>query len=258
MLVYGHRGARAEAPENTIAGFAFAERVGVQAVELDVRLSADEELVVIHDATVDRTTNASGAVATLTAAELGRLDARKTYPAWPEPVGVPTLATVLASFGRIPYWAIEVKQDTPERTELVCRRLATMIEHYGLGERATVSSFVPAALAHIRQFAPRLPRAYIGAFDQPHFLQTALDLGCRQVDVPIATGSATVVHAAREQGMRVTGWPCNSAEALRLLVDWGVDQVTTDYPSMALAWLGDERANSQSPANIVPGRHPRH
>jgi glycerophosphoryl diester phosphodiesterase len=240
VLVYGHRGARGEAPENTLAGFAYAQQVGVQAVELDVRLSADEQLVVIHDATVDRTTNASGAVAALTAAELSRLDARKTHPAWPEPVGVPTLATVLGCFATIPHWAIEVKHDTPERLERVCRCLVTAIGRYGLAANTTVTSFDPVALEHMRRIAPDLPRAYIGAFDQPHFLQIALDLGCRQIDVPIATGSAAVVRAAQEHGMRVTGWPGNSVETLRLLVEWGVDQVTTDYPSMALAWFQQE------------------
>jgi len=240
VLVYGHRGARGEAPENTLVGFAHAQQVGVRAFELDVRLSADEQLVVMHDATVDRTTNATGAVAALTAAELGRLDARKTCPTWPEPVGVPTLDTVLESFAPIPHWAIEVKHDTPERLERLCRLLVTAIEHYGMAERATVTSFDPVALDHMRRIAPDLPRAYIGAFDQPHFLQTALDLACRQIDVPIATGSTAVVRAAQGRGMRVTGWPGNSAEALRLLVEWGVDQVTTDYPSMALAWLRQE------------------
>jgi glycerophosphoryl diester phosphodiesterase len=240
VLVYGHRGARGEAPENTLAGFAHAQQAGVRAFELDVRLSADEQLVVMHDATVDRTTDGTGAVAALTAAELGRLDARKTCPTWPEPVGVPTLAAVLESFAPIPHWAIEVKHDTPERLERVCRRLAMAIEHFGLAERTTVTSFDPVALDHMRRIAPDVPRAFIGAFDQPHFLQTALDLACRQIDVPIATGSAAVVRAAQQHGLRVTGWQGNSAEALRLLVDWGVDQITTDYPSRALAWLRQE------------------
>jgi glycerophosphoryl diester phosphodiesterase len=254
MIVYGHRGARGEAPENTLAGFAHAQRVGVRAFELDVRLAADEQLAVIHDATVDRTTNATGSVAALTSAELSRLDTRKSYPSWPEPVGVPSLTTVLESFGLIPHWAIEVKHDTPERLTRVCRRLATAIEQYALAERTTVTSFDPVALEYMRQVAPDVPRAYIGAFDQPHFLQTALELGCRQVDVPITTGSAAVVHAAQEHGLLVTGWQGNSAEAIRLLVHWGVDQITSDYPSMALAWFREEQAASRSPDSGIPRR----
>src|SRR5439155_21621382 len=77
MLLFGHRGARGEAPENTLAGFAHARRAGVAAFELDVRPTADGRLAVIHDATVDRTTNATGAVSDFTAADLARLDARR-------------------------------------------------------------------------------------------------------------------------------------------------------------------------------------
>lgn len=244
MLIYGHRGARGEAPENTLAGFDYAYQAGVRAFELDVRLCADDQLVVIHDATVDRTTSATGAVAALTAAELGRLDARKTCPAWPEPAGVPTLAAVLQRFGPLAQWAIEIKHDSPARLEQVGRRLVTAIERYGLAGRATVTSFDPIALGIVRRLAPALPRAYIGSFDQPHQLQTALDLGCRQIDVPIATGCAAVVRAAREQGLLVTGWQGNDAEALRLLVAWGVDQITTDYPSMVLAWFREQGASA--------------
>ena len=244
MLIYGHRGARGEAPENTLAGFGYAYQAGVRAFELDVRLCADDELVVMHDATVDRTTGATGAVAALTAAELGRLDARRTCPTWPEPVGVPTLAAVLQRFAALAQWAIEIKHDTPERLEQVGRRLVSAIERYDLAGRTTVTSFDPVALGIVRRLAPALPRAYIGAFDQPHELQTALELGCRQIDVPIATGSAALVRAAQEQGLLVTGWQGNDAAALRLLVAWGVDQITTDYPSMALAWFREQEASA--------------
>jgi glycerophosphoryl diester phosphodiesterase len=244
VLIFGHRGARGEAPENTLAGFDYAYQAGVRAFELDVRLCADDQLAVIHDATVDRTTSATGAVAALTAAELGRLDARKTCPTWPEPAGVPTLAAVLERFAPLVQWAIEIKHDSPERLEQVGGQLVMAIERYGLAGRATVTSFDPIALGIVRRLAPALPRAYIGAFDQPQYLQTALGLGCRQIDVPIATGSAAVVRAAQQHGLLVTGWQGNDAAALRLLVAWGVDQITTDYPSMALAWLREQGASA--------------
>src|SRR5262245_48572737 len=90
-LIFGHRGAKGEAPENTLSGFSYARSVGVEAFELDVHLSADHELMVIHDATVDRTTNGNGPVAGFTAAELAALDARAGFAAWGVPVGVPRL-----------------------------------------------------------------------------------------------------------------------------------------------------------------------
>ena len=91
MLVFGHRGARAEAPENTVAGFRYARGIGLTAVEFDVRLTRDDRLVVIHDKTVDRTTDGTGAVADLTYRRIAGFDARGPFTDWPEPCRVPTL-----------------------------------------------------------------------------------------------------------------------------------------------------------------------
>lgn len=241
MIVYGHRGAKGEAPENTLGGFAVARRLGVGGIELDVRLSADLELVVIHDKTVDRTTNATGKVADFTAVELGRLDARGAMSDWPEPVGVPTLDAVLAQNvgADAPRLQIEVKPDSPERIELVCERLAAVLSRADIGRRATVSSFDPHALRTIRRLAPELPCAYITAYDEPAFLELAVELGCRQADIPLATGSPATVREARSRGLLVTGWFGNTPDELRALVSWGVDQIITDYPTVALAFLAE-------------------
>jgi glycerophosphoryl diester phosphodiesterase len=233
MLLVGHRGARGEAPENTLAGFAHALRTGVGALELDVRLSADERLVVIHDATVDRTTDRTGPVSGFTAAELGRLDARGDHHSWPEPVGVPTLEAVLERFGGRVRLAIEIKRDAPERIERVAELLVAAIRARHLTEHVVVTSFEPDALAAARRLAPEVERAYIGAFDAPAFLDTASELGCAQVDVPVATGSAEVVREAQARGMRVCGWLGNAPGTLQVLVGWGVDAITTDYPTIA-------------------------
>ncbi|MBI3974563.1 MAG: glycerophosphodiester phosphodiesterase [Chloroflexi bacterium] len=237
MLVFGHRGARGEAPENTLAGFAYARRLGVAAFELDVRLSADEQLVVIHDTTVDRTTDASGPVSAFTAAELARLDARAGFAGWPAPVGVPRLVDVLDVYAGAVCFAIEVKTDAPERLERVCALLAAAIERYRLLGNVTVTSFDPVALEIMRRLAADVPRAYIGAYDAPAFLETARRLGCAQADVPLARGSAAVVRAAQAHGLRVIGWQGNTRDDLEKLVTWGVDGLTSDYPSRALAFL---------------------
>jgi glycerophosphoryl diester phosphodiesterase len=241
VLVVGHRGARGEAPENTLAGFGHALRAGVVALELDVRLSADGELVVIHDATVGRTTGATGSVAELTAAQLAALDARAAFPDWPAPPdqsAVPRLADVLDAFAAVGRcFAIEIKSDTPERLERVSVALATLIERYRLLGRVTVTSFDPVALDLMRGRAPAVPRAYIGAYNTPAFLETALRLGCRQADVPLKTGSKEAVRQAQARGLRVVGWLGNTPDDLAALLDWGVDGITSDYPTRALAFL---------------------
>src|SRR5690606_17261213 len=89
MQILGHRGAKGEAPENTLAGFAYAKQIGLDAIELDVRLTKDDQVVIMHDPTVDRTTNGQGAVGELTFAELHALDARADFPEWPAACSVP-------------------------------------------------------------------------------------------------------------------------------------------------------------------------
>ncbi|MBA2277072.1 MAG: glycerophosphodiester phosphodiesterase [Chloroflexia bacterium] len=227
----GHRGARGEAPENTLSGFAYAKRLGLTAVEFDVHLSRDGELVVIHDATVDRTTNGSGPVADFTAAELAALDARASVPDWPEPCGVPTLAQVLDIVGGLETLLVEIKRDEPARLERVVPAVLRLLGERGLTDRVIVTSFEPVALELVQHHAPGQTRGYIGAWDGPDFLETALRLGCRSAHVSSRGGSAEMVAACHTAGLGVFGWPCNDEETLHRLLAWGVDGFTTDQPT---------------------------
>ena len=243
MLLFGHRGARGEAPENTLAGFAYAQKLGLTAFELDVRLTADARLAVIHDATVDRTTGKTGPVVEYTAAELARLDARRSFPDWPEPVGVPLLDDVLAAYAGAMVFAIEIKRDESERLERVGTLVVNAIERFRLHGRVTITSFEPEALEIVRRLAPDVPRAYIGAYDTPAFLETAVRLECAQADIPLKTGAAEVVREAKFRGLRVVGWQGNTPEDLTALIGWDVDGITSDYPSLALRHLRGQGIN---------------
>lgn len=244
VAVYGHRGAKGEAPENTLAGFEYALELGLSALELDVRLSADEELVVIHDDTVQRTTNGIGRVCDLTVEQLRRLDARGPHASWPEPVGVPTLAEVMEAFRaaqRI-VLQIEVKRDAPERVERVCAGVARSVHEHDFGERAVVASFVPAALEIMRSLAPSLPRAFITMEDPAGSIDTALRLGCSDVDIQRPLLSPEIVREAHARGLGVMGWQGNTVADLEHLVACGVDKLTTDHPSVALPFLKARRS----------------
>jgi len=240
VQIVGHRGARDEAPENTVEGFAYARGIGLAAVEFDVRLSADRELVVIHDNTVDRTTSASGPVSNFTATQLASLDARRTCPTWPEQVGVPTLDQVLDVLSDIPTMQIEFKSDTPERLEEIAVGVLQRVRVRSLGAQAILTSFDPVALEIIQRLAPEQARAYINRYEEPDALETALRLGCSQVNVfQMTAGSAMpdVVQHAREAGLRVGGGPCNSREQLDRVLEMGVDASTSDVPSKILELL---------------------
>lgn len=243
VAVYGHRGAKGEAPENTLAGFAYALGLGLSALELDVRLSADEQLVVIHDDTVERTTDGTGRVGDLTVEQLRRLDARGPHASWPEPVGVPTLADVLKEFGATQHLVlqVEIKRDAPERLERVCAAVARSIHDHAFGERAVVASFVPAALEIMRSVAPGLPRAFITMEDPSGSIDTALRLGCSDIDLQRPIVSPEAVHKAHARGLGVMGWQGNTAADLEHLLTCGVDKLTTDVPSVALRFLSERQ-----------------
>ena len=109
MRIIGHRGARREAPENTLAGFRHLRSLGIDHVELDVRLSADHQLVVLHDTTVNRTTNGKGAAREMTATALGALNAAASFPGWQEATPIPLLRDVLTEWPELESIQLEVK-----------------------------------------------------------------------------------------------------------------------------------------------------
>jgi glycerophosphoryl diester phosphodiesterase len=229
--VTGHRGARNEAPENTVAGFTYARRLGLPAVEFDVRLTKDHQLVVIHDATVDRTTDGTGAVADLTYADIATLNAGVALPDWPDRCPVPTLAEVLDTLDGVPTMMIELKPDTPERLEQIARGTLAQLNERSIAHRAILTSFDPVALEIVQHLAPDQRRGLIGNWDTPDFFEIARRTGCMQADIRMTTASADVVAQAKEAGLRTIGWPCNTPEALDTLIEWGVDALTTDVPS---------------------------
>jgi glycerophosphoryl diester phosphodiesterase len=240
MMIMGHRGARFEAPENTVAGFDHAVRLGLPAVEFDVRLTGDDELVVMHDRTVDRTTDGTGPVAELTIAELKSLDARSIFPEWPAACPVPTLAEVLEVVGGLDAFELEIKPDDQDRLDVLVPLVLAELDQRGL-DQAVLTSFDRYALELVHRLAPDRARGYVEDFDSPEGVQRALDLGVQRVGVPVETGSAEVVTAARDAGLTVVGWPTNTRAEFEANVGRGVDIICTDSPSTIREWLDESR-----------------
>ena len=238
----GHRGARFEAPENTVAGFRYPRGLGISIFELDVHLTKDGKLAVIHDATVDRTTNGTGFVSDFTADELAALDARSIQPDWPERVGVPQLHEVFAAFqGDDVEWETEIKSDSPERLDQVVPLLLAEIDRFGIADRVHITSFDRTALERVRKLNPTIKLGFIGKYEDAADLKTALELGASRAGVPIATGSAEIVQQALAHGLTVVGWPSNDAHAWDTLTAWGVTHLCTDSPSAAIAHMDGVR-----------------
>jgi glycerophosphoryl diester phosphodiesterase len=240
-----HRGASALAPENTIEAFRLAVEAGAGGLELDVHMTSDGHIVVIHDATVDRTTSGTGAVSEMTLDELRRLDAGHNFspdggPTRPyrgRGIRAPTLGEVLERFPAVVV-NMEIKAGTPgiEETVLGVLRDANALERTLVvstphdvvkrfrkvsgGRVSTGASRWEIGIFYISSRF-RLERLVRPAYD-------ALQVPLRHRGIPVVT--PRFVRAAHARGVRVDAWTINQADEMRRLLDLGVDVIMTDRP----------------------------
>src|SRR5512140_136192 len=144
-VVFGHRGARAHAPENTMASFELALAQGADAIELDARLTADERVVVIHDRMVNRTTNGVGRVAGLTLAQIRALDAGSFFSEKYRGEKIPQLEEVFDALGKQTFINLEFK-DHEELADRLVERVCKLVARCGMQDRILFSSFAPRNL----------------------------------------------------------------------------------------------------------------
>lgn len=252
VKIYGHRGASAELPENTLPAFQRVIDLGADGVEFDVHLSSDGVPVVIHDDTVDRTTRASGPVNSFTAEELGNLDAGAGY-------GVPTLRDVLDLVGTSLHLNIEIK--SAEAGQAVIDEVVPR-----LGLRWAISSFDWEVLRFVRgqcpgadvwplTFGPRdsIPAAAdrVAAMDgiypnalrmaeklrrTRNVLEDALDLARDLKSSTVSVNQFTLtqesIDAVHRAGFATFVWTVNDPQRASQLDRWGVDSVCTDEPAV--------------------------
>ncbi len=237
-LILGHRGASAYAPENTLAAFRRALELGADGFELDVTLSADGVPVVIHDDTLDRTTDGSGPVANLTLAQLKQLQAGFRARFGTEFAGeqIPTLEEVFAELGQRALINVELKQD-PSPGRRLAEQVVALIHAHPVGRRVLLSSFYYDNLQRVRQADPALP---VGLLYDPtgpgRILQAWLRPGVRaEAHHPYyRLVGALTLRWYRRRGYRVNVWTVNAEADLRRLMRLGVDGLITDRPDVAV------------------------
>jgi len=251
-----HRGASARAPENTLEAFRLAVEAGAGGLELDVHMTRDGEVVVIHDATVDRTTDGSGAVAEMTLQELRRLDAGYrfspdgglTFPYRGKGVVIPTLAEVFEEFPDVLVNA-DIKEAQPGAEEAVLR----IIRRAGAEGRTLIASTDHVVVRRFRRVSGgRIPtaasRREIAAFYALSRLrlESLASPSCDAFQVPvehwgIRLVTPRLVTAAHSRGARVEVWTINDPAQMRRLLDLGADAVMTDRPEVLAGLLEDRR-----------------
>lgn len=255
-LLIGHRGAAGLAPENTLPSFREAvERWAVDMIELDVRATADGACVVIHDATVERTTDGAGAVAGMTLPELRELDAAYRFPdgsgAHPyrgRGITIPTLDEVLTAFPEMRF-TVEIKVGTAQEP------LAAVIRNHDAADRVIVAGMNHRDQARFSDYdgATSAPTRTVRTFVLLHRLRLAWlwprTAAVFQVperhpwDAPEGEGHRIVtprfVRDAARRGVPVHVWTVNDPAAMRRLLDWGVDGLITDRPDIGARVLAE-------------------
>jgi glycerophosphoryl diester phosphodiesterase len=269
-LIFAHRGARSVAPENTLPAFQKALDMGVDGIEMDVQLSRDGRLVVIHDFTLERTTNGHGKVRDHTADELTQLDAGSHFspapvsdrrlqiadckgssqsaiqnpkseirnPKWN--VGIPTLEQVLDLVGAGCRLNIEIKTPDPAGGGQEVVLLVKVVQRRDLYDQVIVSSFNPIALIRMRRADPRMALGLLYSENQPIYLHRAW---LRPLIQPTALHphrtliDASYMRWARGKGYAVNTWTVNEVEEARRLAGLGVDALISDVPERLLAAL---------------------
>lgn len=230
--VWAHRGGGRLAPENTLAGIAQTVAVGCRGIEFDVMLSGDSTPVLIHDETVDRTTNGRGRVARLSDAELARLDAGGWYGARWAGESIPTLELALAAgLAADLFMNVEIKpaQGFEAETgrvaaELVARTMA------GREGRVVLSSFSEEALQAALTAAPQLPRGLLVGRVPADWLSRCQALECIALHADVRHLDQDQVARVTAAGLRVAGYTENSLAKARSALAWGLAAIITDYP----------------------------
>jgi glycerophosphoryl diester phosphodiesterase len=235
-IIFGHRGASAYAPENTLAAFRLALAQGADGFELDVTLSADGVPVVIHDDTVDRTTNGQGRVDALTLAQLQALDAGYSAKFGTHFAGerLPTLAAVLTELGPRALINIELKQD-PSVGRTLAAQVVARVREQRLTQRVLISSFYYDNLQRVRALEPTLPVGLLYDPTEPwRVAQAWLASGVRaEAHHPHHTLFNPLTRALYRP-YRVNVWTVNAEADLQRLMALGVDGVITDCPDVAV------------------------
>lgn len=231
MIVYGHRGAKGEAPENTLAGFTHAYRHGVRHFELDLVLSKDGTPVIVHDLTVDRTTGQEGKVGSYTAAELAGMDARRGGTPWPRAVGIPSLETLLDEYPDFEHLQLEVKKDNRQRLNILCNRMIEVIQRRDLYNRVAITSSDHWFLQQARRRDTKVRIGLVTDRKFPKPVKAAARLHCDFLCIGWRMCTEAIVNDAHRRGMHVSSWTVNRIHDMLQLEAKGVDSIITDYPT---------------------------
>jgi glycerophosphoryl diester phosphodiesterase len=238
IQVVGHRGAAGVAPENTMPSFEAAWAAGVAWVETDVRLTRDGVPVLLHDATLERTTTGEDRVSDLSWTEVLQVDAGARFGSAFAGTLMPRLEQLLEAAAGRSSVLIELKAESV-RPDLLVERVLAAVEAADAAGWVRLISFEPDLLERVHRAAGsgRIPTGLISSRDEG-LVDTAAKLGCTAVHPGHSALSPVLAASARAAGLRVNTWTLNDPERVLNAMAMGVDEITTDFPAMVVELLG--------------------
>lgn len=254
-VIFAHRGASSHAPENTLASFQLAVEQGALAIELDVQLTADQEVVVFHDLTLERTTNGRGKITDHTLADLKRLNASVGFEPAYQDQKIPTLSEVFDKLPSDIFINIELK-DLNSPFDTLPTKTSELIKAFHSEERVLISSFNPAALRRFQRISPAIPCGRLlftkGMIKLYEFLPP-LSANFQSIHLPYSSLSRPMIQSFQRRGLKVFTYTVNHSQDIINAVSLGVDGIFTDDPGFAVRVLDQHNITDTSNPNPDQG-----
>ena len=239
MKLFAHRGVSGEAPENTLAAFKAAAESGAHGIELDVQLSKDGQIVVIHDETIDRTTNGTGYVKDMTSEQLRTYDAGSWFHPSFKGESIPSLEEVLdvvTAHHDSMIINIELKNDLIDYPQLE-EKVLELLNEKGMKEQTIISSFNPESLKKVRELDPDIETGFLFEGIPANILDRIKPLQVNAIHCDASFAQSPKGRNVMDMGMPLRVFTINTMEEFQLVKKAGVEVVMTDYPGLFLDYL---------------------
>lgn len=236
MIIIGHRGARGEAPENTLAGFQYIHDLGIRAVEFDVRQLKDNELIIMHDDNFIRTTGIDQPLYALNSTELERFNQANIWMDWEKQI-TPTLKQSLNIMGDFEHLEVEVKAvETQQQADQLIQTLQKQLQ--GFEQTAIITSFDLKIHQALIDYQSHFKHGLLVEDDiGEQAIEQAISLQCCQIGWMNQLATAHLLKATQDAHLAISVWTVNEIERAKYLRDLGINGLITDFPKMMLSAL---------------------
>lgn len=237
MRIIGHRGARGEAPENTLGGFQYIQDIGIRAVEFDVRQLKDNALIIMHDDDFVRTTGQKKHLYECNRQDLVQYNHAVTWSEWNKIEATPLLDQTLNVIHNFDHIEVEIKEvDSEAAAEKIALEVEQQLQGYE--HTAIITSFDPKIHQALKQQNSRLKRGLLIETDVKYqAIDQALELGCCHIGWMNELASKDLIQATQAAQLNISVWTVNDVTRAKELRDWGIQGLITDYPKLMLQQL---------------------